>query len=392
MSDMNIYTETLLNRPLNKSTQRIFVAATRMNEGKTTTCLGLFEALRALYSRVGFIKPVGQRVMEVHGHKIDEDSFLLDSVFDVRVPIEAMSPIAVDSHFTREYLDNPTGIRPLLVDRICKAFDRSAYEKDITIIEGTGHAGVGAVFDLSNAAVAQILEAKVILVSEGGIGRPVDEVAMNKALFDQYGVEVLGVILNKVLPDKMAMVKEYAEKGLRRIGVKLLGAIPLQKELGFPSLGQIVAEIDGRWLNARESGGHERIKNVVIGAMTARTIVDILARGRLIIVPGDREDIIFSVVANAGISGDSPISGIILTSDMMPNTKMMQMVERTNIPFVLCKEDSYTIASKIHSMTVKTQPWDNDKIPLIKRLILDNIDIRAIFEAFQRESLLGQFL
>ena len=54
---------------------------------------------------------------------------------------------------------------------MCRAFDRAAYEKDYVIIEGTGHAGVGSVFNLSNAQVARRLNAKVIIVAAGGIGR-----------------------------------------------------------------------------------------------------------------------------------------------------------------------------------------------------------------------------
>ncbi|MGY8716870.1 MAG: hypothetical protein ACKVI3_03695, partial [Verrucomicrobiia bacterium] len=45
----------LLKAPTNTTTQRLFVAATRMNDGKTTTCLGLFAALQSFFPRVGFI-------------------------------------------------------------------------------------------------------------------------------------------------------------------------------------------------------------------------------------------------------------------------------------------------------------------------------------------------
>jgi hypothetical protein len=86
-------TETLLTRPTNKETKRIFVAATRMNDGKTTTCLGLYASLKNTFDRVGFIKPIGQRFLKVQGKDIDEDSFLLDSIYDVATPISAMAPL-----------------------------------------------------------------------------------------------------------------------------------------------------------------------------------------------------------------------------------------------------------------------------------------------------------
>ena len=46
---------------MNTVTPRVFIAATRRNEGKTTMSLGLLSALQARYPRIGYIKPVGQR-------------------------------------------------------------------------------------------------------------------------------------------------------------------------------------------------------------------------------------------------------------------------------------------------------------------------------------------
>ncbi|TVR53773.1 MAG: hypothetical protein EA425_03075 [Puniceicoccaceae bacterium] len=372
----------LLDRPTNLQTRRIFVAATRMNEGKTTTCLGLFAAMRSLSSRIGFIKPVGQRFIEIDGILVDEDSFLLDKIYDVQVPLESMSPIAVDGTFTRRYLNNPERARNALIDKICRAFDRVSWEKDFTIIEGTGHAGVGSVFELSNARVARILGAKVIIVSQGGIGRPVDEIALNKALFDQEGVEVIGAVLNKVQVDKIPVVAKYAALGLERLGVPLLGVLPAQRMLSAPNLSQVVEEIGGRWINAKTQGETERIYRFVIGAMTAKGIVDYLLPGVLIITPGDRDDIILAAIASAGISGKKVISGIILTRDILPHPKLMELLAQTNIPVIAASEDSYNIASKINAMTIKTQPQDSDKIPVIKRLILDHLDMNRLLAAF----------
>jgi phosphate acetyltransferase len=374
--------DSLLAAPRNVSTKRIFVAATRMNEGKTTVCLGLFGALRSVSANVGYIKPIGQRFVEVQGAKIDEDSLLLDSIFHVEVPIEAMSPVAVDSSFTRRYLANPKKNLPLLVDRMCRAFDRASFHKDYIIIEGTGHAGVGSVFDMSNAQAAKLFKAKAIIVSEGGIGRPIDEIAMNKALFDKHGVEVIGAILNKCLPDKIEQVIEHAGKGLARLGVPLLGAIPLQKPLTAPNLSQVVDEISGRWLNGRAQGLNERVLRIVIGAMTAKGVMDYLQPGVLILTPGDRDDILLSAIAQAGLTGKKVVSGVVLTRNIMPHPKLLEMLHQTNIPTVITDDESYAVASKIVNMTIKTQPHDTDKIPIIKRLILDNVDVQQILSAF----------
>lgn len=372
----------LMQRPENTTTPRLFVAATRQNDGKTTTSLGLYNALAKRYKTMGFIKPIGQRFIEVDGLRVDEDTHLLKSIYNVDVPMEAMSPITIGGHFTRDYLRNPDTVEPQLVDKLCRAFDRAAYQKDFVIIEGSGHAGVGAVFNMSNARVAKILGAKAIIVSKGGIGRPVDEIAMNKALFDKEGVEVAGAIINKVHADKIDYIAEYAGRGLKRLGIPLLAVVPMQDELTDPNMGQIIDEIGARWINGRHVGENQRIRNVIIGAMTAKSVIDHIRPGVLIICPGDREDILLSAMATLGVTGGGPSSGIVLTRNMLPHPKLMEMVSMTKIPVAICAEDSYAVASKITSMTVKTQPGDADKIPIIQNLIADNLDIDRLLKGF----------
>ncbi|MEO0508731.1 MAG: AAA family ATPase [Verrucomicrobiota bacterium] len=373
----------MLTAPRNETTKRIFIAATRMNDGKTTTSLALFAALRGITDRVGFIKPVGQRFVDIEGHQIDEDSVLLNRIFNVEVPIRAMSPIAVHANFTREYLESPGSKHAELIDTMCRAFDRAAFEKDYIIIEGTGHAGVGSVFELSNADVAKRLDAKVIIVAKGGIGRPIDEIALNKALFEAAGVEVIGAIINKVLPEKRELIEENCRKALNRMGIALLGCIPVEHQLTRPNLNQIVEVVDGRWLNGYEHGKTERINKVIIGAMAAKGLVDYLQRGTLIITPGDREDIILAAIAAESVADDKIISSIILTRNVLPHPKLMEMLAKTRIPVVICSDESYQVASLVNNMTVKTQPDDDDKIPIIKDLITKNIDLDVIQNAFE---------
>lgn len=338
--------------------------------------------MRRISASLGYIKPVGQRLINYNGLQVDEDCLLFDSIYDLGIPLEATSPVAIDGRMTRNYLDNPEGMIGSLIDAICRAFDRAAFERDYIIIEGSGHAGVGSVFDLSNAAVAKLLGAKAIIVSEGGIGSPVDEIALNAALFEKFGVQVIGAILNKVLPDKVDAVRHYAGEGLRRHGIPLLGLLPLQKRLEAPNLAQIVERINGRWLNGEKNGRRERVLKVVIGAMTAKGVVEYLQPGVLIITPGDREDILFSAIAMAGISRRKVLSGIVLTRNILPHPKLMELIAQTDIPVVIAADESYSVASCIHSMTVKTQPEDEDKIPIIRQMFLDNIDLDSIQGAF----------
>ncbi|HVV00717.1 MAG TPA: AAA family ATPase [Verrucomicrobiae bacterium] len=360
---------------MNRTTPRVFIAATRQNDGKTTTSLGLIAALQRYYPRVGYIKPVGQRFVEIEEQKIDEDTVLMDSVYRLNCPLVDMSPIAVEPDFTRKYLESSNN--EFLVRKIQKAFDRVAWEKDFVLCEGSGHAGVGSVFDLSNAQVARILEAKVIIVSQGGIGRPIDEVSLNKALFEKEGVEILGVILNKVLGEKVDYVTDFARRGLKRKGLDLLGVIPHQPILSSPTVDSIREELHAELLNSPERLG-SLVQEVVVGAMGAQNAMKYFTRGALLITPGDRDDIILAACTGLEMNSDDMMAGIILTGNLRPNPSVLKVIKAMPIPVLLSREEAYRVASRVHDVTVKTRPTDAGKIALIRDLVSRNVDLEKI--------------
>jgi BioD-like phosphotransacetylase family protein len=374
---------------MNTVTPRIFVAATRQNDGKTTTALGLFAAIRKRRGRIGYIKPIGQRFVEVDGLHIDEDTMLMDNTFHVEVPLEAMSPIAIEPDFTRRYIEHANN--EFLVRRLRHSFDRAAWEKDFVIVEGTGHAGVGSVFDLSNARVASLLHSKVIIVTGGGIGKPIDEIALNKALFDREGVEIIGVILNKVLPAKREYIADFGRRGLARLGIDLLGTIPDDRMLAHPELTQICETIDGEFLHA-PGDLRRRVQHVIIGAMSSGNVVEEFRPGTLVITPGDREDIILAALSSQVLpsgepgDGESPgrheslIAGVVLSGDLRPHESIMELIRHSTVPVIASRLDAFTVANNIHSMTVKTLPGDTEKIDKIQSLIETYVEVDRLLE------------
>ncbi len=370
----------LLNSPMNKDTSRIFVAATRMNDGKTTTCLGLTAALQTMGLNVGYIKPIAQRIVQSGEDQVDEDTLLIDGLFSLDIPIAAMSPVAIGPEFTKNYLENPNEIGPQLKDRICRAFDRAAYGKDIIVVEGSGHAGVGSVFGASNADNAKVLGSKALIVAAGGIGKPIDEIALNKALFDQSGVEVVGVILNKVLPDKIDFIRDFASRGLKKLGVPLIGVVPLQETLVYPNLDQVAEETKARWIH--QPAGLRRVRRVVIGAMSARRAAEYFrVNGTLVIVPGDREDLLEAFIEGGGAKS---LSGIILSNGLLPNDALMKKLTDAGIPVAAVEAESFAVTARINNMTVKTMKQDSDKIPIIEKMIRESVDIPALLKSIKK--------
>ncbi len=93
---------------------------------------------------------------------------------------------------------------------------------------------------MSNASVAKLLNADVVLVANGGIGSAFDELDLNRISLMAAGARLKGVIINKVVPDKVDMVREYIGRAMReRWGVPLLGVVPDLPFLSKATLGDL---------------------------------------------------------------------------------------------------------------------------------------------------------
>ena len=360
--------------------KRIFVAATMQNDGKTTISLGLIRAFKKRFKNVGFIKPVGQRYVFEHGYKVDEDSVLIEKVCGMRCSIKDMSPVAIDKGFTENYIKR--GDHRKLVDSIISSFERISKRKDLVVIEGTGHAGVGSIFDLSNAKVANLLDAKVILVTSGGIGKPMDEIELNMALFEKEGVDVIGVIINKVIVSKYRKIKDMLRIGLRRKGIDVLGVIPYASQLSNPTIQNILEETDMK-LISRKTGLSNIVRKVLIGAMEPQTAVGYIENNSLLIVPGDREDMIKAVLMVHIMKKSkkkASVSGIILTGGIIPGKEIMKLIENASVPVLLSKDHTYKAASLIYDLAIKIRPQDKEKTLLAENLVREYVDIDKILE------------
>ena len=194
--------------------------------------------------------------------------------------------------------------------------------------------------------------------------------ALNKALFDQEGVELLGVIMNKITPDKYEYVRDFAQRGFARLGIDLLGAIPEEPILANATLGQIAKTTKGTFLNGKHLASR-RVQKVIIGAMNSSHAMQYFKPGTLIITPGDREDVILAALSASTLSehDGQTVAGLVLSGDFEPSPPVLELLQHSEIPSIASPLDSYTIASSIHSMTVKTLPGDTEKIDKIQTLV-----------------------
>jgi len=357
--------------------KKIFIAATKQNDGKTTVSLGLICNFQNRFKKVGFIKPIGQRYLEEEGLKIDEDSLLIEEVCGIKCGLKDMSPIAVERGFTEKYIEHPD--KDSITRQIKESFRRVSKGNNLVIVEGTGHAGVGSVFDHSNATVAKLVGSKVIIISSGGIGRPTDEIVINKALFEKEGVKVLGVIINKVLPEKFDKINRLVRKALERKGIEVLGVIPYNPMLSRPTIEQILEETDFELLCGQDYL-ERSVSQVIVGAMEPHDAIKYIVDDSLMITPGDREDMIMTALGCFRETDEKRLKacGMILSGGITPDAPIMNLLSKAQIPVLLARSDTYDVATCIHDLTVKTRPRDTDKIKAVIKLIRNYVDLDKI--------------
>jgi hypothetical protein len=360
--------------------ESLYVSATKQDTGKTTTTVGLADALRGLGHDVGYMKPVGQRYVEYEGQHVDEDVVLMCRTFGLADVPADMNPITVTRGFTEEYIFS-RDVEPM-ERRIFEAYQRLRAAHDMLVVEGTGHAGVGSCLDLSNARVAELLAGRVVIVTGGGIGRAIDEVALSLNLFAKHGVEVLGVILNKVWPEKLERIRRAAGQGLANLGTRLLGVVPYSAVLASPRMEQVVAKLGAEVLCGCEALDN-RIDRTVVAAMVAKDAASYIGKNTLVITPGDRVDNILLTVCPRGGEAECSVSGLVLTGGFDLSDRVVALLKDSGLPVALCREDTYTVAARAQEAHYKVRPGDADKIAETKRLIRENIDVPGLLDLLE---------
>jgi BioD-like phosphotransacetylase family protein len=359
--------------------KKLYVAATEQHAGKTSISVGLYAAAVERGLRPCFIKPVGQRYVMEENEEVDEDAVLFKRALRAGGQMKMLSPVTIPRGFTEDYIfhRDPDHLHKKILDALATL----EADHDVAIVEGTGHAGVGSVVDSSNAQVARLLDAKCVIISGGGIGRCIDELALNRALFDREQVPLLGAVVNKVFEDKYDRISRAVRQGLDNLGIRCLGVVPYRKELTYPTMADIQEEFG---LEVLCGGVRLRniVRNIIVGAMEPQNMLNYLTAGSLVVVPGDRVDnIITSVTAHLMEDRRSgpEIAGLLLTGGMMPHLSVVNILCEVDVPVLLTDSDTSTAAFEVRSLVPKLTARDAAKISLAARLVGEHVDTDCIF-------------
>ncbi len=367
-------------RPMIRS---VYVAATGQHVGKTTSTLGLVSALARAGIKVGYCKPVGQQFLDLGNLKVDKDALLFSKTMDFKLAENIHSPVILGKGATAAYLDAPEKFD--YAGRIRYAADYLQQHYEMVVYEGTGHPGVGSVVNLSNADVAKMLGASVIIVVEGGIGNTLDKLYLSLCPFRQLGVPVIGVIVNKVRPDKIDKVRYYLQKKLKEMDLPLLGILPYDKRLSHPIMATIVHAVKGRVL-ANEQYLDNRVEGFLSGTLLEEEQITQVSN-RLLVVSYKR---LAEALERIRVITESiqleyfPLSGIVITGDgvhekpVVHSSVFEHYTSQYNIPVITTPFDTLGAVIKISRIEVKINtrtPW---KVERAIELINEHVDLDVL--------------
>ncbi|MCK5220638.1 MAG: AAA family ATPase, partial [Candidatus Aminicenantes bacterium] len=274
-----------------------------------------------------------------------------------------------------------TGEPADLKKNIRKSYNYLSSKYKAVVVEGTGHPGVGSVFNLSNAEVASMLGIPVILVLNGGIGSTIDRFSLCIEPFRNKKVKLLGVIINKILPEKEEKVKSILSEWFGSIGVPVLGYVPYLNTLSSPSLGVLSREMGAETLYLNEELNMKSVTGFNSAFGNSEEVLKMSAAEpeRALVASVGRADVIESVLARklSGVFSDGPSAMILCGKDEIDDW-IIEACKKAELPLFRSNAPFERTVKKIHHKIFKVEPGESKKIGNIVELIGSSVDMDKI--------------
>jgi BioD-like phosphotransacetylase family protein len=361
----------------------LYIAGAGKDAGKTTLCLGLVHAFRnKLPEGVAFIKPLGQKTTLVEGNQVGQDSWFVDKALGMGLPLEMSAPFAASSGAATHYVR--TGEPADLPGRIRRAYKVLGRKGRTVLVEGTGHPGVGSVFDMSNARVAKILGTPVLLVLDGGVGSTIDRFNLCACMFHHYDVPLLGVVINRIIPGKMEAVKELLGKWFSQRNIPVFGYIPYEDSIAKPSLGVIRRALGAAPVVELKSDTGSVAGYISAFGSSEEVIRQVsLEPGRSVLVDHSRPEVLDALVT-ASVSGVKG-PGAVIVCGGEPDERRKEAFRYAGIPLFATGNGLEMSSGRLSRKIFKVEPHEDSKIRTIVKLVEDHVDTDGVISSLHGE-------
>ena len=346
----------------------IYVGATSGYSGKNMIAMGIGLKLQKEGYRVGYMKPVGALPQEKNGVLGDADAFFVQDILGQNEDPTLVTPVVVDQDFKMKAF---TGKCEDLLPRIKTAYETLGKDRDVMIVAGSGSMYSGKYCGVDGISVVKNLGIKAIIID-----RYVKElnydylIAMKELLGDQLA----GVLLNDIPPAFKEELDSLLHPFLESKGIKVLGKIPSDPLMGAIKVADLADRLGGKIITAQDKS--ERVvENFLIGTMQVENFMTHFRKSKksAIIVGGDRSDV--QLVALEG-----QCQCLVLTGNLYPNDIIMTRAEVLEVPIVVVRDDTFTVAKKMEAILSRHKLRDVIKIQHGSQLVSSIIDFPYLKE------------
>ncbi len=333
----------------------IYITSVEGHAGKSTIALGLLDTLSHEAERVGVFRPVAR--------SSDERDYVLEMLL-AHDGVDLDYEECVGVSYEDVHAD-PEAALSEIVSRF-KAIERQC---DAVVILGSDYTDVGSPTELGfNARIAANLGAPVLLVlggqqADGRGSRSADDIRQvaQLALAELEGAHaaVIGTVANRVdlrlIDDVVRELANLFALRQNRAGTTCVSgpipvwAIPEDRFLIAPSIASLMEAVDGTLIKGDPALLNRESLGTVVAAMSMENVLTRLIEGGVVVVPGDRADVLLAVLmANAADTFPS-VAAVILNGgfEMLPQIALLIDGLDTTLPIIRNDLGTYETALRI---------------------------------------------
>ena len=348
----------------------LYIGATRAFSGKNMLTVGLGLRFQKEGLNLGYMKPVGCMPAEKDGVSGDEDAFFLQEVLGIEQPLNLVTPMLETQDFKMRAFSaqggDPSGSH---MEEVRAAYTQLSKGRDVMLVCGAGHTLTGKYCGVDGISTVRALGLKAVIVDRLSHEVSHDELLDLK---EQLGDSLLGTVLNDIPPSFMTEIENVIRPYLERNGIPVLGVIPHDPLMASIRAHELVEGLGGR-LVAAQGRADGMVENFLIGTMQVENFMTYFRKhpNSAVIVGGDRAD-----VQLMAIEGNCPC--LVLTGNLFPNDIILSRADTLNVPIVMVRQDSFTIAKKVEALLNRHKMRDVIKIRQGAQLISNNLDFLSL--------------
>ena len=346
----------------------LLVTATGESTGKTAIAIALARYAQDRGRRVGYMKPKGTRLQSHVGKTLDRDPMLARELLGTDDEMHEMEPIVYSPTFVRSALEGreqPDELR----ERVREGFEAISEDRDFVAVEGGGRLTTGGVVDLTDAEVADLLAADVVLVADYESPPDVDDTL---AAARRLGDRLVGVIFNRVSDAAYDEVESVVAPFLEGKGIPVVGVLPREASLAGVTVAELADELGVETLTDVPTDGV--VERFLVGAMSGESALRFFRRTKdaAVITGGDRTDIHTAALEAPGIKC------LVVTGGRRPPGAVLGKAAEKGVPVLLSSADTLSTLERAEDVIRSGRTRDEHTVDVMASLLRDHADVDAL--------------